>query len=60
MQSARYWPVHKRSWNKAWDFSGVDFSKSVEHIFSMAFPHRNILDKFARCNMFESSRQMNK
>lgn len=30
------------------------------HIFSMAFSHKNLLDKFARCNMCESLRQMDR
>lgn len=57
--SARYWPVPKRNLYKTQGFSGVDFL-NLWHIFSMAFSHKNLLDKFARCNMFESSRQMNR
>lgn len=42
MPSARYWPVPKRNLCKTQGFSGVDFSKSVAHIFNGVFPQESI------------------
>lgn len=51
MPSARYWPVPKGTC-KTQGFLVLIFL-NLWHIFSMAFL-KNLLDKFARCNMCES------